>query len=170
MWQDYIGLFPTVIAAANGFIALLVGQFFKDNPRGRLFLVATAGVLTLCAVGATFYGQSQVIATRIADQEHRHNIRESFGKYISQAEDIQNELPDTSKSYSELVQDYNKWYSDVSGFLEQMGESYVTRFNDASGINTVIPGITLNADSLSLWRRLYVRKIRLEQFSDQFPY
>jgi hypothetical protein len=86
MWQDYIGLFPTVIAAANGFIALLVGQFFKDNLRARIALVATAGVLTFCAVGATFVGQSQVIAARVADQKHRRDIRESLGKYIGQAE------------------------------------------------------------------------------------
>jgi hypothetical protein len=79
-------------------------------------------------------------------------------------------MADTSKSYSELVKDYNKWYYDASGFLEQLRESFVTRFNDASGINSVIPGVALTADNLDLWRRLYVRKIRLEQFSDQFPY
>ena len=97
MGSDYISLAPTVIAAANGFIALVVGQFLKDRPSARVILVAVAGVLTMTAIGATVYGQSQVIAMKAAEEGHRRGIREAFGAFIARGKEIEKQIADTSK-------------------------------------------------------------------------
>jgi hypothetical protein len=54
MWRDYVGLIPSSAAIVNGFIAVLIAQFFKDRPIARAVLVGFAFVLGGAAIGATF--------------------------------------------------------------------------------------------------------------------
>jgi hypothetical protein len=127
MWQDYVGLFPVAIAAANGFIALLVGQFLKDRPRAKVLLVVSAGILTLCAVGATFYGQSRVIADRAAAEQNRKNIREQLGVYIAVGNTIMGKTEIVSQPAP--TDEADKWAADVERFLlTRLDQSYVIRF------------------------------------------
>src|SRR5271166_6746613 len=63
----------------------------------RISLVVMAGVLALGAIGATFYGQSQVIASRNEDVKHRREIRETLGKYIERGIVLKNESADMKK-------------------------------------------------------------------------
>jgi hypothetical protein len=45
MWRDYIGLLPATAAIINGFIAVIVAQFFKDHHKAKIVLVVMAGLL-----------------------------------------------------------------------------------------------------------------------------
>jgi hypothetical protein len=167
VWRDYIGVVPSTAAIVNGFIAVLVAQFFKERPKAKLALVIVAGVLGVAAVGMTFYGQSQIVAARIADENHHHYIRDSLGSYIERGNKLENELSDPKKEPS--VQVANNWDSDVVGFLQSnLGESYVVRYRDQTGI----PPLSLNgADPAhqNLWWGIYIRVFRLEQFIEQVP-
>jgi hypothetical protein len=58
MWRDYVGLVAPTAAIINGFIAVLVAQFYKDYPIAKVILVVVAGVLGAAAIGATFYGRT----------------------------------------------------------------------------------------------------------------
>lgn len=82
MWRDYIGLVPSTAAIVNGSIAVLIAQFFKDQPVARIVLVVSVGILGVAAIAAMFYGRTQVVAARVADEKHRHEVRESIGSYI----------------------------------------------------------------------------------------
>jgi hypothetical protein len=167
--SDYINVVPIVIAAANGFIALVVGQFFKERPTARVILVVMAGALTLTAIGATIYGQSQVLAKRAAEEDHRRGIREAFGAFIGRGREIEKQIADTSKQSP--IQDQNIWDSEVTSYVNaNLGQSYSTRFRDQTGIAPAYLNSGVDADRQRLWWELHVRLFRLEQFSDQFPY
>lgn len=168
MGSDYINLAPTVIAAANGFIALVVGQFLRDRPTARVILVVVAGALTVTAIGATIYGQGQVIAAKAAEEEHRRSIRETLGAFIARGKEIETQIADTSKQSP--IQGQNVWDSEVTSYLNaNLGGSYSVRFRDQTGIAPAYLNAGVDADRQRLWWELHVRLSRLEQFSDQFP-
>jgi len=50
--QDYGALVAPTAAIINGFIAVLVAQFFKDHPVAKVLLVVAAGLLGTAAFGA----------------------------------------------------------------------------------------------------------------------
>jgi hypothetical protein len=168
MWRDYVGLIPSSAAIVNGFIAVLIAQFFKDRPIARAVLVGFAFVLGGAAIGATFYGQSQVIAARDADTKHRHDIREAFGEFISHGKEIEKRIADTTNQSP--INDKNIWDNEVAIYLNSnLDESYSIRFHDQTGISPAyLQGV--DNDRQKLWWDLHVGLSRLEQFSDQFPY
>jgi hypothetical protein len=89
MWRDYVGLVAPTAAIINGFIAVvLVAQFYKDHPIAKVILVVGAGVLGAAAIGATFYGQYQVVSERVADDTCRRDIREHLGSFTRSRERI----------------------------------------------------------------------------------
>jgi hypothetical protein len=65
---DYGALIAPIAAIINGFIAVLVAQFFKDRPAAKVLLVMVAGVLGIAAIGATVLSQRQILAVKTADQ------------------------------------------------------------------------------------------------------
>jgi hypothetical protein len=168
MWRDYVGLIPSSAAIVNGLLAVLIAQFFKERPIARAILVGVAFILGGAAIGATFYGQSQVIAARDADTKHRHDIRAAFGEFISQGREIEKKIADTS--IQSPVQDKNIWDNEVALYLNSnLDESYSIRFHDQTGINPAyLQGV--DNDRQRLWWELHVSLFRLEQFSDQFHY
>jgi hypothetical protein len=172
MWRDYAGLLPSSAAIVNGLIAVLIAQFFKERPAARIFLVGMASILAVAAVGATFCGQSQVVAARDADQTHRRDLREALGSYIEKGNELELAISNSAKSEAKApIQEENNWYASVIQFLrEKLGSSYVARFHDLSGIGRVYLGVSTDDDHQSLFWSVYTRRFRLEQFVDQFPY
>jgi hypothetical protein len=94
MWRDYVGLIPSTAAVVNGFIAVLVAQFFRDHPIARIALVVAAGVLGAAAIGATFYGQSQIIAEKAEGERHRHMLQDALGSYIERGNALKEDASD----------------------------------------------------------------------------
>jgi hypothetical protein len=60
-FSDYGSLIGSTAAIINGFIAVVVAQFFKDRPAARVLLALAAGVLGGAAIGATLLGQHEAI-------------------------------------------------------------------------------------------------------------
>lgn len=82
--HDYITALPSIAAALNGLIAVLVASLFKARPVVRGILIAVAAFLTITAVGVTLYSQHQVIAqydaTAMRNAEIRKNSAISFNR------------------------------------------------------------------------------------------
>src|SRR5258708_1746000 len=97
MWRDYINLFPSVAAVLNGFLALFVGQFFKDRQKAKIILVEAAGLLGFVAIGSTFYSQQQVVAAKAADEAKHTAIREELATFIAEGNTLMTECADASK-------------------------------------------------------------------------
>jgi hypothetical protein len=167
MWRDYIGLLPATAAIINGFIAVIVAQFFKDHHKPKIVLVVMAGLLGVVAIGATFYAQHQIVVGKTAEEAKRAAIREELGVFISEGNDLMAECTDPNKPPP--TDKANDWVRRTGVFLPSLlGTSCVTRFNDQTGTPPMrINGV--NDAHQNLWRGIYYRVLRLEQFSEQLP-
>ncbi len=72
---------PTA-AIVNGFIAVLVAQFFKDHPIAKVLLVVTAALLGVAAIGAIFYSQHQIVTERETAGRRNKEVRARLGEFI----------------------------------------------------------------------------------------
>jgi hypothetical protein len=97
MWSDYIPVLPSVAAVINGFIALLVAQFFKEHPRSKAVLVGSAFLLGLASVGGTIYAQSRTIADKHAAHDRTVETRNKLGEFLLEANDLMLECQDGTK-------------------------------------------------------------------------
>src|SRR3977135_1375785 len=80
--HDYGALVAPTAAIINGFIAVVVAQFFKDHYVAKVLLVLTAGILGAVAIGATFYTQHQIVADQQATGQRHKEIRDQLGSFI----------------------------------------------------------------------------------------
>ncbi len=83
-FHNYGPLIAPTAAIINGFIAVLVAQFFKDRPGAKFGLVVAAGMLGAVAVGAIFYSQHQIVVDKLADAKRHKEIKEQLGVFISE--------------------------------------------------------------------------------------
>ena len=81
MWTDYSNLFGQTVAIMNGFIAVIVAQFYKDRPTAKVILISIAGALSAIAIGATFYNQHLIVVERDAREQRVKEIRDSLGEF-----------------------------------------------------------------------------------------
>jgi hypothetical protein len=78
--RDYgSGIAPTA-AIINGFIAVVVAQFFKDHRVAKIFLVAAAAILSAAGIGATFYSAHQIAVVQVAQDEKRLAMKDLIGE------------------------------------------------------------------------------------------
>jgi hypothetical protein len=164
-WQSLWAVLPSTAAVINGVIAVLIANHLQDRPRAKRIWTAVVVIVAVLAVGATLYGQSRVISDRAAERGRLVDIRERIGEFISQGNGIMNECG--NNSVPAPLEIGNQWASDAEKFLlERLGKSYATRFSDGAGV----PSMVLNgADPAhqSVWFGVYVRVVRLEQFSTE---
>jgi hypothetical protein len=161
--QYYGTMIASTAAIINGFIAVVVAQFFKDHFVAKVLLVVAAAILGAAAIGATVYGQWQIVIARDAEAARRKGIRESLGRFIEEGNAIKVRCADTIAST-----DADAWAGKVETFLEtNLGHSYVIRDRDNNG---AFP-LTFSEDPIrqNLCYSLYIRIWRLEQFSEQLP-
>jgi len=125
-FADYGGLIAPVAAIVNGFIAILVAQFFKDNTKAKVILVVSAAILGVAAIGASILNQRQVLAIKIAEQERSKQNREALGSFIGEGLALIADCSD--KSTPPKWPELNDWVNRVKTFLSQnMGDSYAVR-------------------------------------------
>jgi hypothetical protein len=172
-WHDYVGVLPSTAAILNGFIAVLVAQFFKDHPIAKICLVVAAGILGVLAIVATVYGQHQIIAQReveIAQSEanirHKKEIRENIGLFIASVNTLAATTADKSKEIP--LTEIGKLENDLTTYIKNnMEQSYLNRLFDSSGVGPI--GINSgDKERDKWWYTLYVFAFRLEEFSRQF--
>jgi hypothetical protein len=87
-FRDYGTPFATAVAVFNTVITVIVGQYFKDNPRARAILVVASCLLGGIAVIATFYSQYEIVATRDAEAARRLTIREELGSFVAEGDSL----------------------------------------------------------------------------------
>lgn len=165
-FHNYGALIAPTTAILNGFIAVIVAQFFKDHPLAKVLLVVAAGLLGATAIGATFYSQHQIVAEREAHAERNKKIRDQLGNLIQEGAALiagcsnpKNQVP-TAQA--------DAWLHKVEDFLnKRLDHSYAQR------LLTPIPTIiTLscngaNDDYNKLFRIVMGVNAHLEQFSQQ---
>jgi hypothetical protein len=87
-FSDYGSLIGSTAAIINGFIAVVVAQFFKDRPAARVLLVLAAGVLGGAAIGATLLGQHEAIIQKAAQQARLRETRDTIGKFMTEGSSL----------------------------------------------------------------------------------
>ena len=164
--HNYGALVAPTAAIINGFIAVLVAQFFKDHPIAKVVLVVSAAVLGAAAIGATFYSQHEIAAAKATLDAKRTRVREGLGLFIAQGNGLMQEIS-ANPSHPVPLNEANDWDRRAENFLNsELGNSFVVRFGDATGA----PPVSLTgADPAhqNLWYGIYTRVLRLEQFSEE---
>jgi hypothetical protein len=165
-WQDYVGVIPSTAAVLNGFIAVIVAQFFKDHPIAKVILVVAAGLLGVVAIGATIYGQREITAQRDADLKRKQDIRRTLGSYLGECSNLRAQALDTKKQIP--LNEAIKLDKELTRYLkDNLDQSYVYRLGDSAGLDICsIHSGDNNRDTV--WSNLNVMCTRLEQFSQQF--
>src|SRR4051812_12715143 len=126
-WHDYVGLLPTAIAVASGFISLIVGQLFRERPRERGWLIAGAAALSLVAIVAPFYNQALIVAAKNVEASHRAVVRNQLSELIATGNDLMRLCADPNARPP--IAAANEWVNPVQAVLIGLGPSYVDRLN-----------------------------------------
>ena len=164
--HDYAALVAPTAAIINGFIAVVVAQFFKEHRIAKIILVAAAGILGAAAIGATIYSQHQIVADRLAEAQRHKEIREQLGVFISEGLALVSTCSDNSKPppWKEL----DAWVSQVTKFLkDRLGNSYVIRLTDPAGVPVNVACRSADTDHNDLYRIVYALDFHLERFSEE---
>jgi hypothetical protein len=162
--RDYGALVAPTAAIINGFIAVVIAQFYRDHPIAKVVLVIAAGLLGAVAIGATMYSQRLVIADREFASEKRKAIREKLGAFIEEG----NALKERCTTSPPIWDQANEWAARVEKYLDaELGHAYVIRDRDGSGALPL--SFSSNSDLQNLCYSLHVRIIRLGEFFQQFP-
>jgi hypothetical protein len=165
-FADYGALIATITAIVNGFIAVVVAQFFKDRPGARVLLVVTAGVLGAAAISATVLSQRQVLAARSAEQIRQKENRETIGKFM--AEGLMFVATCSDNSTPPKWKEMNAWSLRVLQFLQdRLGDSYVTRIGSPAGIPVNVVCRGADEEHNNLFRIVNAMNFRLDQFSSE---
>ena len=111
----------------------MVAQFFKDHPVAKILLVVAAGVLGVAAISATFYSQHQIVAAKSVEEARQKAIREGLGDFIGTGNSLMQACTDPKSPAPTEAAD--QWANSVEAFLlTDLGNSYVRRFRDPTGI------------------------------------
>jgi hypothetical protein len=79
-FRDYGTHFVLAIAGLATIISLVIGNYFKDNPRAGFILVGASVALIVLGNGASFYTQYQNVLATSAEKARRSMIREGIGR------------------------------------------------------------------------------------------
>ena len=166
--RDYGALVAPVAAIINGFIAVLVAQFFKEHPVAKVVLVVMAGLLGSAAIGSTLYYQHQIVADKADEDARRKTTREGLGGFITAGNSLIAQIAENKTPIPQEAVD--RWANSVESFLlDNLGNSYISRFRDATGIPYLIFNAAHDDAHQNLWFAVYTRVDRLEEFSRQLP-
>jgi hypothetical protein len=160
---DYGALIAPIAAIINGFIAVVVAQFFKDRPAAKVLLVVAAGFLGIAAIGATILTQRQIVASKTADQLRQKETRETIGGFIAKGLALTENCSDSSTPPK--WEEMNAWLARMSQFLrEHLGEAYVTRLTSPAGVPLNVECRGADEQHNKLFRVVNAVNFRLEQF------
>jgi hypothetical protein len=164
---EYLNLLPAAAAVINGFIAVVIANFLRDRRRIRVSLVVTAGMLGASAIGATFYSQHLAIAQRAEERVWWGRVREQLGVFIAEGNDLMLQCRQDGGPAPEPAA--TNWGAHVEIYLRNvLRQSYVNRFRSDAGLPVIATNLFI--PHFGLWRRIYFRVARLEQFSEELPH
>jgi hypothetical protein len=161
MLDDYSAIIAPVIAIINSVIAVSVSHFKAESQPLKVALLVTSIALGLVAAGGTIYGQYIVVTKHTAEFARRTEIHRRLGELIAQGDIILLALRTPSQPFP----DANLWASSAEQYLkESLGDGYVERFRDPSGIFHGIPN-GIDENRTNYWSGVHERVTRLQQFS-----
>jgi hypothetical protein len=128
------------------------------------WIASGLAALGIIVTGGLWYAQDQKSKVEVA---HNRMIKEGIGLYIGNGRAIldrfgRNEMPMP-------IMDEVGWVGRTEDFLRtNLGESYVNRFNDVSGLGSVTGNGTDVAHN-AYFNNIYGKITRLEEFSHELP-
>jgi len=129
--RDYGTQFALAIAGLNTAISLVIGQFFKDNPRARIALVVASVVLIGLGVGASFYSQYQIVSSANAERvqaaeqvQKRLATKNLLGSAIKDGESL------VAKQRTESEDDANTYKSEAEAWANKTGQLIGDAYGD----------------------------------------
>jgi hypothetical protein len=138
-FADYGALIAPIAAIVNGFIAVIVAQFFKDHLLAKVLLVVAAGVLGAAAIGATIYSQRQLLATRSAEQRDRVAMKDLVRDGVTEGEALDNNWSD--KEAVSFKHETNLWTNKMGHLIEDAyGKGEATLFMSDAGFTSYTDG------------------------------
>jgi hypothetical protein len=172
--RDYATTIPSVIAIVNGLLAVYSTHYPIETAGGKIAFSVIIGAFSLAAIGATIYSNHLVIAARRKEQARILTIREQLGIFIAEGANLLT-LAATS-SVPLPIDQVNEWTANIENFLAaHIGDSYVVRFRDSMGMPPgIIPESLIRSGPSDghpiLWRWLYSRMMKLDQFIKESPW
>jgi len=113
---DYGALIAPIAAIVNGFIAVVVAQFFKDHPLAKILLVVAAAVLGVAAISATISSQRQIVAARAAEHRDRIAMKGLLHDGIVEGEALTENW--SSKDETNFRHEANRWTNKMGTLVE----------------------------------------------------
>ena len=164
---DYGALIAPVAAIVNGFIAVVVAQFFKDHRLAKVLLVVAAGVLGAAAIGATILSQRQLVEAKREAQARQAETREGLGKFIAEGLVIASTACSGNSAPPRWDQ-LADWQKRLSQFLQdRLGKSYATRLRSPAGAPLNVTCQNADAEHEKFYRVMNIFNFRLEQFAGE---
>jgi hypothetical protein len=163
--RDYITAIPAVIAVTNSMIVVLLSNYPFATPTAKMRFILIAFLLSFVAVAATIYSVHRGIAKRSEERGRIVANRETLGAFITEGNQLLGQAANQNSTLPDPAA--NEWATRVESFLtENIGGSYVARFRDATAVPAIFPEGVDDAHA-RLWRGIYGRLLRLEQFSQE---
>jgi hypothetical protein len=172
--RDYAIIIPSVIAIMNGLLAVYASHYPFETAGTKLAFIIIVGSLSFAAIGATIYSNHLVIAARAKERTRIQTIREQFGIFIADGTNLVDLAANVA--VSPPIDQANEWAANIENFLAtNLGDSYVVRFRDSTGMPPgIFPAsfirIGLDNEHQKLWRWVYSRMIKLDQFIRESPW
>jgi hypothetical protein len=164
-FSDYGSLIAPIAAIVNGFIAVVVAQFFRDHTAAKVLLVLAAGVLGVAAIGATILSQREALTAKTAQQVRHREIRDTIGKLMTEGSRLQATCANNSTPPDERSLD--AWLNRVVEYVRaQLGQSYADRLISPAGVPIVACNGADDAHN-KIFRIVYAINFHLEQFSTE---
>jgi len=160
---NYAVIIPTIVTLV---MTVLIFSTREAATWKKIFGV----VLTAIAIIAIWFSQWSTLH----QQEKRHEIRESLGKFISEGEFLMSEIrADMSKQpvaedWKSISEEYNHWDTDIAEFIKRaIGEEYVVRLT--TGINVPPVGVDprWEKEHTEYWVGVHVRLFHLNEFMQE---
>src|SRR5690348_9443104 len=107
-FADYGALISPIAAVINGFIAVLIANFLKDNAKAKVVLVVSAALLGIAGIGASILSQRQLLSVKIAEQTKNKARREALGSFI--ADGLKLIVDCSDSSIPPKLAEANKWF------------------------------------------------------------
>jgi hypothetical protein len=166
MWRDYLGWVGTILAVANGFIAITVALLPMRRSVQKLRLGALALVLAGVTVGAAFYSKVRTYAQTERIQTDRAEIRVRLASFMNEGRELLGQIRDARHEMPSARAD--QWAQRVEVYLrDRVGERYIQRFR------TEVPELygddpAVAPDRLLYWRAVRNRVVALEAINAEF--
>jgi len=166
MWRDYFGSVGTILAVANGLIAITIALLPMRRSVYKLRLGALALVLGGLAVGAAFYSTYRTYSLAERQQTNRAEIHVRLASFIAEGRELLSQIRDNQRELPTAAAD--QWAQRAEVYLRgRMGERYIPRFRADAG-DLYGDDAAVAQQRLGYWRAVRNRVVNLQAINSEF--